>query len=117
MNQVTMAATPNRLGQSQSSKRDRESFAPGYMGFIAAEQPADRFHRRPAESAKRSRPVNLLGFMVALMVLALLVAVALLLAGEPLLALAPALVLMAAGLGSAHPQVMEALAMPLIERR
>jgi hypothetical protein len=55
--------------------------------------------------------------LLAVMIRALLAALALLLAGQPLLALAPAVVLMAASVGSAVPQVAEALAMPLIERR
>lgn len=114
MNQVTLAASP-RLSHSNSSKRDRESFAPGYMGVIAPSE--DRFHRRPAAAGRKSqKPVSLLGLLVIVMVLALLAAVALLLSGQPLLALIPALLLIGTGVGSAHPQVMEALAMPMIER-
>ena len=70
-----------------------------------------------AETRKRQEPVSLIGLLVIVMVLALLAAVALLLSGQPLLALIPALLLIGAGIGSAHPQVMEALAMPMIERR
>ena len=116
MNQVTLAQSPIRLGQSGGAKRDRESFVPGYMGFVSPTE--DRFHRRQkTETISRRRPVNLMGFLVALMIIALLSAVALLFAGQPLLALAPAAVLLFASVGSAFPQVAEALAMPLIERR
>jgi hypothetical protein len=116
MNQVTMAAAPSRLSHSSGAKRDRESFAPGYMGVIGPTE--DRFSRRPADAADHSHPtVNLMGFLVALMLIALLAAIALLLAGQPLLALGPAAVLLLASVGSAIPQVAEALAMPLIERR
>ncbi len=116
MNQVTLAAAPSRLTSSQGAKRDRESFAPGYMGVIQPSE--DRFYRRPAADARaRQKPINLMGVLIAVMILALLAALALLLAGQPLLALAPAVVLMAASVGSAVPQVAEALAMPLIERR
>ncbi len=116
MNQVTLAASPSRLSHSSGAKRDRESFAPGYMGVITPTE--DRFHRRHEhETRKRQEPVSLIGLLVIVMVLALLAAVALLLSGQPLLALIPALLLIGAGIGSAHPQVMEALAMPMIERR
>jgi Na+/proline symporter len=116
MNQVTLAQSPSRLAQSNGAKRDRESFVPGYMGFVSPTE--DRFQRsRKTQSIARKQPINLMGFLVALMIIALLSAVALLLAGQPLLALAPAAVLLFASVGSAFPQVAEALAMPLIERR
>lgn len=114
MNQVTLAASP-RLSHSNGAKRDRESFAPGCMGVMAPSE--DRFYRRPApRNRQRRQPVSILGIVVAVMVLALLAAVALLLSGQPLLALIPALLLIGTGVGSAHPQVMEALAMPMMDR-
>jgi len=115
MNQVTLAASP-KLAQSQGSKRDRESFAPGYMGVIAPSE--DRFRRTATKNARKHRKVfNMLPLLIGFMAIALLFAVALLLSGQPLLALAPTLLFIGAALGSAHPQVMEALAMPFIERR
>lgn len=114
MQTVVMGGTPTKLAGSNQSKRDRESFVPFMMLG-----PTDTFARQRGAKAPVAKqvPTSLMGIFVAVMALSLVLAVGLLLSGQALFALVPAVVLVAAGVGSVHPQVVEALTFPLIERR